>query len=68
MAELEYAKETIGSYDKVSFFNPYKSESLIKDIEKYLNNELKFEQTSIGKIQKPFTRNWKELFEVLLEE
>lgn len=51
MAELEYAKETIGSYDKVSFFNPYKSESLIKDIEKYLNNELKFEQTSIGKIQ-----------------
>jgi len=40
----------------------------MKDIEKYLNNELKFEQTSIGKIQKPFTRNWKELFEVLLEE
>lgn len=43
VADLPYSKETVGNYEKVSFFNPTNTKELGELMEKMLNNELKYD-------------------------
>ncbi len=63
---LPYAKETIGNYDKVSFFNPNDHLTLSKLMNNIIENTIKFDG-NVSKIpEEPFAKNWEELFNYLL--
>ncbi|MDB5115752.1 MAG: hypothetical protein JWQ79_1244 [Mucilaginibacter sp.] len=69
VADLPYAKETVGSYDKAKFFNskdPRQLASYMKDI--ITGNELNYEITEPIKYSAPFANGWAELFSILLKE
>lgn len=68
LADLRYAHETIGDYDKVKFFNPYNPNELSKIMKEFINGKLAFEQTKQKDIGKPFAKNWEELFNILLKK
>ena len=69
LADLEYARETLGNYENVMFFEPDEAKELAKKMEILINGKnIKFDG-NIGKnIEKPFCRNWKELFDILLSD
>lgn len=69
LADLEYAHETLGNYENVMFFEPDEAKELAKKMEILINGKnIKFDG-NIGKnIEKPFCRNWKELFDILLSD
>lgn len=66
-ANLEYSKEAIGSYSKVSFFNSENSTDLFHLIKQYLDGNISY----TGNIQKspdePYTSSWNELLNKLTE-
>ncbi len=67
LADLPYAHETIGTYDKVLFFDPLSSSALADKIEKYINQgESLAKPTFEDTISPPMANNWKELFEIIL--
>lgn len=69
LSDLSYAHETLGNYEKVLFFNPDSAQELAEKMELIiLNNssEIKYEKNRAEKIESPYCRNWKELFEMIL--
>jgi len=67
LADLPYAHETIGTYDKVLFFDPLSPSALADKIEKFINQgESLAKQTFENTISPPMANNWKELFEIIL--
>lgn len=71
LADLEYAHETLGTYEKVMFFGPDNAEKLAEKIEMLINNDenmknIEFDGNFEKNIEKPFCKNWKELFDILL--
>lgn len=68
VANLEYAYETVGDYEKAVFFNPNnmgelaaKILNVIKNKEEYIVKDKRVD------IQNKRANNWRELFEILLE-
>ena len=69
LADLEYAHETLGNYGNVIFFEPDDAKKLAEKMEILINGEnAKFDGNLEKNIEKPFCRNWKELFEILLSD
>jgi len=68
LADLDYAHEAVGYYDKVKFFNPKDSKILCKYIENFIDKNISFDGNIIVKPAIPFSRNWNELFNILLEK
>lgn len=68
LADLPYAKETIGDYHSVSFFDPNNAQDLIEKIGLFIEDKLLFEKTTSLSIKEPFTRDWGELFRYLLKD
>ena len=69
LADLEYAHETLGNYENVMFFEPDDAKKLAEKMEILINREnVKFDGNLEKNIEKPFCRNWKELFEILLSD
>ncbi|HWV74813.1 MAG TPA: glycosyltransferase, partial [Pseudosphingobacterium sp.] len=66
IADLPYARETIGTYNKVSFFDPDKPLQLANLMEAVLDGNANFEITKEQTYAKPFAKGWKELFEIML--
>jgi glycosyltransferase involved in cell wall biosynthesis len=67
LADLPYAHETIGTYDKVLFFDPLSPAALADKIEKYVNqDESSTRPTFEQPISPPMANNWGELFEIIL--
>jgi len=66
LADLEYAHETIGSYDKVKFFNPDDSDQLALLMKGVIDRKINFQATEARKINPPFAQDWKQLFDILL--
>lgn len=64
LANLDYAKEALGDYDRVAFFNPYKAEELSNIMEKIIKKE------DIWRVHKfdfiPDANSWDELFNIVL--
>lgn len=67
-ADLEYARETVGNYAKVKFFDPNNEEQLSICMKAVIKNSIIFDDTDIKKVKAPFSSNWKELFDILLDE
>lgn len=66
LADLAYAHETIGNYDKVCFVEQDDFEELSKKMFEVINtNTVKGYSKGIN-YEKPFANNWKELFELIL--
>ena len=71
LADLEYAHETLGTYEKVMFFGPDNAEKLAEKMEMLINDDenmknIEFDGNFEKNIEKPFCKNWKELFDILL--
>jgi|AntRauMFilla1563_2_1112583.scaffolds.fasta_scaffold00034_13 glycosyltransferase involved in cell wall biosynthesis len=67
LADLPYAKETVGDYEMVSFFNPDDAVQLSELIVSALRNQLVFDKNHAIKYEKPFVSDWNELFVTLLK-
>lgn len=65
-ANLQYARETVGDYEKVKFFDPDNPAQLAADMEALINGNLAFDGNRAMEMQKPFARNWQELFAIML--
>lgn len=68
IADLPYAHETVGNYDKVDFFNPYHEIELADKMQAVITGSTIFHEHVPPKIAEPMTHNWQELFSVLLKE
>jgi glycosyltransferase involved in cell wall biosynthesis len=66
VADLQYAKETVGDYNKVRFFDPDAPESLSALMKQVIERTIVYDRTCAAEIPPPHARNWKELFELLL--
>ena len=71
LADLEYAHETLGTYEKVMFFGPDDAEKLAEKMEMLINDDenmknIEFDGNIEKNIEKPFCKNWKELFDILI--
>ncbi|SDA30809.1 Glycosyltransferase involved in cell wall bisynthesis [Ruminococcus sp. YE71] len=68
LAELPYAHETVGDYDKTVFFDPYDYRNLAKKMLYIINDN---EKRIIRKhhpivIPEPYTKSWNELLSMIL--
>jgi glycosyltransferase involved in cell wall biosynthesis len=68
LADLEYAHETAGNYEKTVFFNPLDSHDLAKKMEKAIIQKLKFDSPNTTPTLSPYAKNWGELFAILLRK
>lgn len=66
IADLPYAHETVNTYDKSLFFNPYDATDLSDKMIKAINNE--YSDHSSNDPEQPFCNDWNELFKILLKE
>ena len=67
LANEPYAKETCGTYEKVSFFNVDDAEKLAQLITDFTNKNLIFEGNSAPNTTEKSLKNWKELFDYILK-
>lgn len=67
LANLKYAHETLGQYDKASFFEPDDSEELAQIMEREIKGENIYILHKERPIKQPYTKNWKELFEIIFK-
>lgn len=68
LADLPYAYETLGSYDKAIFFNADNPLDLSNIIEGHINNSLEYVKAKELNYEPPFANNWDELFKLLIDE
>ena len=66
VANCRYAYETVGNYGKACFFDPNDPLHLSGLMEKAINYSLVFDTPASTAPQQPFTKNWKELFSLIL--
>jgi len=66
LADLDYAHETVGVYDKVKFFNPEDHVQLAGLMKAVMERQIVFDKTEVRKIMTLSSNNWKELFGILL--
>ena len=66
VADLPYAKETVGGYGFVKFFNPTDSPQLSELVISILEDKLVFDTTEAIKYEQPVVNGWDELFALLL--
>lgn len=64
-ADLPYAHETVGDYDKVLFFDPLNPDDLANAMIKTMSS--KFCYNSLKPLKKPFAKGWDDLFNILLK-
>lgn len=66
LADLPYAHEAVGTYDKVKFFNPNAADALAEYMRQILMNSCKFD-VCIEKVpSQPYVENWYELINYLV--
>lgn len=66
LANLPYAKEALGTYEKVVFFNPEDAMELSSIMEEVIDGTVKYEGNIEESVEKPYAKNWKELFSIIL--
>jgi glycosyltransferase involved in cell wall biosynthesis len=67
LADLPYAKETLGKYDKAVFFDPDDSNKLAELMVKIIRfQKIDYSLTKETIYEEPCTENWQELFDLLL--
>lgn len=66
VADLPYAYETVGKYDKACFFNVDDPKQLAAYMRDFMNDNMSYAETQENIIDQPCARNWKQLFELIL--
>lgn len=67
VADLPYSHETVGNYNKVSFFDPDNSNQLVNLMEKIIKKEIVFNGNISNSISTPYANNWAEIYNLLLK-
>lgn len=67
VSNLPYAKETVGNYKLVNYFNPDDAVQLSELIINALEDKLIFDKTDAINYEQPFANGWGELFATLLK-
>ena len=65
VSDLPYAKETVGKYDKVKFFDPDDAKQLAGEMKNLIQGTIVYDETEAIIYNEPVTRNWDELFRFL---
>ncbi|MCB2293933.1 glycosyltransferase [Clostridium algoriphilum] len=65
LADVPYAHETIGTYEKVWFFNPDNPEELAKLMEKEISYCASYNPVKEKETKQPYCKDWNELLYVL---
>ncbi|MNL85683.1 hypothetical protein D3C87_2140870 [compost metagenome] len=68
MANLPYAKEALGDYDSVSFFDVNSPAELASLITKFVNKTIVFQGNKIESEAENQLNSWFELFDFILKE
>ena len=68
LADLNYAHETLGAYNRALFFDPQDPAKLAEAMKSVIYKTVVFQELTSPALPEPFTRNWKELFNVLLSK
>jgi glycosyltransferase involved in cell wall biosynthesis len=68
LADLEYAHETLGVYDKAKFFDPDDFGQLAAMMKDIINRTAIFKKTEASVTSIPISQSWRELFDILLSE
>lgn len=68
LSDLPYAKETVGKYDKVCFFNPDDAIQLASLMKDFIAGVIVYHETEEISYEQPFTHNWNELIRFLFAE
>jgi glycosyltransferase involved in cell wall biosynthesis len=66
VSDLPYAKETIGKYDKVSFFDSKNSIDLAEKIQLFINDKLTFDKTVSS--NNPDFVGWNSIFDFIFTD
>ncbi len=66
-ADLPYAHETAGKYNKVKFFDPDDILQLAKMMKDFISGNIIYDETQEIRYEEPFARNWQELFGKILQ-
>lgn len=67
LANLPYAKETLGSYDKVSFININSAAELSKQFVAFVDDEMMYTKNEHVAVSSPHTKGWVQLFDLMFE-
>ena len=68
VANLPYAKETIGDYEKVTFFDENNPKELAELITKFVNHKLEFQGNTDLNTDKDSLENWNAVFDYIFKE
>ena len=68
LSDLPYAKEAVGKYDKVCFFNPDNAKQLADLMKKFLDEIIIYDQTEEVRYEQPVVHNWDELIRFLFTD
>lgn len=68
LVDLPYAYETLGYYQKVNFFDANSPKILAELMRKHIYDNINFDGNKDHNILPPFASNWKELFQILLQD
>jgi glycosyltransferase involved in cell wall biosynthesis len=66
LADLPYAHETVGDYEKVNFFSPDSSADLAEKMKEIIFNVQTKTVHKLQPIKQPLTNNWTELLSLLM--
>jgi glycosyltransferase involved in cell wall biosynthesis len=66
VADLPYAHETVGDYEKVKFFDPDDPRKLAEYMFAIINGDLVYDGNRAVKVKEPFAQNWEQLFNIIL--
>jgi len=67
VSDLPYAKESIGKYDNVKFFNPDNARQLADEMKSFIQGTIVYDETKEITYNEPVTWNWDELICFLLK-
>lgn len=68
LANAPYARETIGEYKNVSFFDPKSPSQLAYLMSEVINGSIIYQGNSEIEYEQPFMRDWQELIEYIIHE
>lgn len=66
VADLPYAYETVGAYDKVCFLSPEDEKDLADYIQDLINDKIQFRGNKAIEYESPVTKDWSGMMELLL--
>ncbi|MDV6168394.1 glycosyltransferase [Flavobacterium sp. DG1-102-2] len=66
-SDLPYAKEAVGKYDKVRFFDPENPIELSNLILEFVEESIVYDRTEAIDYNEPYVKGWDELFNLMLK-